>query len=332
MDPLTHTAVGLFLSRAGLKGWTPRASAIVLLAANAPDIDIVTSFGGSLNYLHYHRHLTHSLIASPALALLPVLLVGAVGRKRLNWRGAFFAAWIAVLLHLLLDLTNSYGIRLLLPFSGEWLRLDITNVIDLWIWGVFLFAIAAPFLARLVTSEITSGASRGRPQGRGFAIFALVFLLVYECGRGVLHASAAADLESRVYRGEAPLRVAALPDAANPLRWRGLAETRDAYAVAEVDLMREFDPSGALSFHKTVLDPAIEAARRTHTFQVFLTFAQFPFWRVTPVSEPEKGKRVEVLDMRFGSPAAPGFMATAILDAQLRTVETSFTFGTVRPR
>jgi len=65
MDNLTHTAIGLFLSRAGLNRWTPAATPILLLAANAPDIDIVTLSGGSLNYLHYHRHLTHSLIAMP---------------------------------------------------------------------------------------------------------------------------------------------------------------------------------------------------------------------------------------------------------------------------
>src|ERR1043165_1620564 len=40
MDPLTHTATGLFLSRAGLNRWTPLATPILLLAANAPDIDI----------------------------------------------------------------------------------------------------------------------------------------------------------------------------------------------------------------------------------------------------------------------------------------------------
>src|SRR5579862_3788984 len=69
MDNLTHTAVGLFLSRAGLHRWTPRSTAILLLAANAPDIDILAASRGSLNYLHYHRHITHSLIAMPVMAL-----------------------------------------------------------------------------------------------------------------------------------------------------------------------------------------------------------------------------------------------------------------------
>ena len=69
MDNLTHTAIGLFLSRAGLGRWSPSATPIVLLAANAPDIDVLSAVGGSLNYLHYHRQITHSLVAMPCFSL-----------------------------------------------------------------------------------------------------------------------------------------------------------------------------------------------------------------------------------------------------------------------
>jgi inner membrane protein len=333
MDPLTHTATGLFLSRVGLGRWTPRALPILLLAANAPDIDIVSAAGGSLNYLHYHRHLTHSLAAMPVLALLAVLVVRVASRKPVHWLGAFFAALIAVASHLLLDFTNSYGLRPWLPFSGEWLRLDLTAVIDIWIWAVLLLGIAGPFVARLVGSEVSSGTVREKNPGRGFAIFALAFLLLYNCGRGVLHARAVAELESRLYGGSSvPLRVAALPYPANPLRWRGLVETEDFYDVEDVNLAGEFDPTRGMIFHKPEPNPALEAARRTVAIQEFLRFARFPLWRITPVPEPENGQRVEVLDMRFGTPLAPGFLASAVLDSSLRAVETSFTFGAARPR
>src|ERR1019366_5489165 len=241
MDPLTHTATGLFLSRVGLGRWTPRALPILLLAANAPDIDIVSAAGGSLSYLHYHRHLTHSLAAMPVMALLPVLLVRLGSRKPVHWLGAYFAALVGVASHLLLDFTNSYGIRLWLPFSGEWLRLDLTGVIDIWIWGVVLLGIAGPFVARLVGSEVSSGTVREKNHGRGAAIFALAFLLLYNCGRGVLHARAVAALDSRMYGESIPLRVAALPYAANPWRWGGLVETGDFYHVEHVNLAGEFD-------------------------------------------------------------------------------------------
>jgi inner membrane protein len=327
MDNLTHTLTGLFLSRVGLNRWTPQASAILMLAANAPDIDVLSAAGGSLNYLHYHRHLTHSLAAMPVMAILPVLLVRAISRKPIHWLGAFCASMIAVASHLLLDWTNSYGIRLLLPFSGQWLRLDWTNVIDVWIWAVLLLGLAGPFLARLVGSEITSGSLRQRYPGRGFAGFALCFLLLYDWGRGTLHGRAVAELESRIYGESAPSRAAAMPDAANPLAWRGIVETPDSYAVASLNLAAAFDPAGAQVFHKPDADPAMDAASRSATFQTFLNFSQFPLWRVSPAEEPENSKLVEVMDMRFGSPLAPAFIASAVVDSRLRVLRTWFQFG-----
>ena len=38
---------------------------------------------------------------------------------------------------------------------------------------------------------------------------------------------------------------------------------------------------------------------------------------------------VEVFDMRFGTPVAPGFMARAVVDANLRVVDTSFQYRIV---
>jgi inner membrane protein len=322
MDPLTHTATGLFLSRAGLKRCTPLATPILLLAANAPDCDIAALAGGQLNYLHFHRHLTHSLAAMPVMALLAVAVVRLVARKPVNWLGAWAAAMVAVGTHLALDLTNAYGVRLLLPFSERWLRLDLTSLIDLWIWAVLLLSVAAPFLGRLVGSEITSGAAKPRAYGRGWAVFGLAFLLVYTYGRSVLHTRAEAVLESRIYRGQAPVRVAAMPDAAAPWKWRGIVETSDFYAVEEVNLLGDFDPTQASIYHIAEPDPAIEAARRTNTFQVLLRFAQFPLWRVSPVPEPENARLVELTDMRF-----MGFVASTVVTAGGQVVEPRFTYG-----
>jgi inner membrane protein len=332
MDPLTHTATGLFLSRAGLNRWTPLATPILLLAANVPDIDIVTAAGGSLSYLHYHRHLTHSLVALPVMALLPILVVRVAARKPVRWVGAFCAALLAVASHLLLDLTNVYGVRLLLPFSSQWFRLDLTNVIDLWIWAALLLALAAPFVGRLVGSEIASTAARSRNYGRGWACFALAFLLLYNGARGVLHARATAELDARMYQGADPLRVLAAPDAASPWRWHGVVETRDFYAVEDFSLAAEFDPTRASIFHKPDPNPAIEAAKRTAVFQEFLRFSQFPLWRVLPVPELPDARQVEVVDLRFGSPQAPAFAATALVNGRGQVLQASFDYGRLRPR
>jgi len=119
VDNITHSLTGLVLSRAGLERLTPRAAWILLLAANAPDIDVVSAFGGSLTYLHYHRHLTHSLVALPVLPLFCVLVVRFVSRKPVNWLGAYVIAFIGVASHLVLDLTNTYGVGCCCRFPGS---------------------------------------------------------------------------------------------------------------------------------------------------------------------------------------------------------------------
>jgi inner membrane protein len=332
VDNLTHSLTGILLSRAGLDRLTPRASWILLLAANAPDIDVVTAFGGSLNYLHYHRHITHSLVALPVLPALCVLLVRFASRKPVNWLGAYFIALIGVASHLVLDLTNVYGVRLLLPFSGRWFHWDIANVIDFWIWGVLLFAIFAPLVARMVNAEIGAGNQTRGGARRGFAIFALVFLVLYEGARSVAHARAIAMLDSRIYSGSAARGVAAFPGPANLFRWRGLAETPELVSIQNLDLPGEFDPGAGRTYYKAEPSSALEAARLTPVFQEFLRFSQAPFWQVTPAEQAEGALRVEAMDLRFGDPQAPSFVATAIVDLHHHVLSAWFQFGAAGPR
>lgn len=324
MDPLTHSATGLFLGRAGLNRFSQQAPWILVLAANAPDIDIVTLAGGQLNYLNYHRHLTHSLAAWPLVALLPVLAVRLFTRKPFQWAGAYAISLAAVASHLLLDYTNAYGVRFLLPFSSRWFRLDTTGVVDLWIWAVLLAGLAAPALTRLVNAEI---GARTPHAGRGFAIFALLFLVLYNAGRGALHARATATLDSRIYAGAAPVRVAALPSPVNPLAWRGLVEARDSYTVVDFSLLEDFDPSRGAIFYKAEPGAAIQTANHSTVFRDFFNFSQFPLERSMPLADPEAGTRVEAMDLRFGTPAHPGFVATADLDSRMQIMRAWFTFG-----
>ena len=298
----------------------------MVLAANAPDIDIVTLAGGQLNYLNYHRHLTHSLAALPVMALLPVLAVRLFTRKPFSWLGAYVISLAAVASHLLLDYTNVYGIRFLLPFSARWFHLDLTSVVDLWIWAVLLVALAGPLIARLVNAEI---GARTKNAGRGLAIFALLFLALYNAGRGVLHTRAVATLGSRVYAGAPPQRVAALPGPVNPLAWRGLVETGELYDVVDFSLLEEFDPSRGAIFYKAESSSVLKAANNSPVFRDFFKFSQFPLERTVPLADPDGATRVEATDLRFGTPAQPRFIAVADVNNRLQVVRASFTFGPV---
>jgi len=87
------------------------------LAANAPDMDTYGFFTDSLTYLQVHRGYTHALVFAPLVALVPLLLVKVFTRTRLTMATAitYIGCLVAVLSHLLLDWTNVYGVRLMLP-------------------------------------------------------------------------------------------------------------------------------------------------------------------------------------------------------------------------
>jgi inner membrane protein len=304
MDNLTHTLTGLMMSRAGLSCLHARAPLALMLSANAPDIDGLAIFGGPLTYIRYHRGLAHSIAFWPVMALVALLVVCAVSRTFQSWRPLYALCLIGVASHLLLDWTNTYGVRFLLPFSSEWFHLDLNNLTDLWIWAVLLIGWLMVYMVRMVNAEI--GAKPG--SGRGLAIFALVFFLVFDFGKSVLRERGITILNSRIYDGSVPARVAVFPLGSNPMLWRGWVETPTLFKQYSINIVREFDPSSGATFYKPDAPAAIAAAQSTQVFQTFLGFNQYPRWSVTPVPEPEGGHRVELGDLRFP------FRAIALVD------------------
>src|SRR5918994_3510269 len=124
MDNLTHTLFGATLARTPLGHAGRGTTAALLLSSNAPDIDIVTTAGGALNYLEWHRGPTHGPLGIIGLGCATALLVLA-GRSLFDRRGAadttpnaspaalVLVSTLGVLLHVCLDLPTSYGTRLL---------------------------------------------------------------------------------------------------------------------------------------------------------------------------------------------------------------------------
>jgi inner membrane protein len=315
MDNLTHSLVGLMLARVGLEKTTPHGVAMMVLAANAPDIDAVFWFD-RLKYLEYHRSYPHAFVFMPLVALLPMLLV----RARFTWT-SYLASIAGVFSHLLLDWTNSYGIQLALPFSAHRFRLDMVNIFDVWIWVILLGAVAATALSRLGSHDI--GEAKTAAARREWAWVALAALLVYEGGRFVIHARAVETMAVRLYEGAPPRRVTALPGAFSPFDWRGVIEGDGFVIVAPVEILAGgYDPRFARLYRTPPPVAAMEAAMRTRPFQVFGQFASLPFWRVTPVSD---GLRLDLMDLRFGSPDSPGFASvSAILDGAGNVLRAGF--------
>jgi inner membrane protein len=143
MDNLAHTLVGLAAAKAGLERASPYATAVCVLAANAPDADIVAALKGRWFYLQHHRGITHSIVGTLALALvIPLVFYGVEkliarlrGRPpRIRLGGLVLASVAASATHPLLDWTNNYGVRPFLPWSGKWYYGDLVFIVDPWLW------------------------------------------------------------------------------------------------------------------------------------------------------------------------------------------------------
>lgn len=146
MDNLTHSLVGLAAAKAGLDRLSPGATTLCVLAANAPDSDLVVLvFGGRWAFLHHHRGITHSIVGCIVLALALPLMFHAGDWLLARWRqretrtrltGLLVASILATATHPLLDWMNNYGVRPLLPWNPKWFYGDFVFIIDPFLWIV----------------------------------------------------------------------------------------------------------------------------------------------------------------------------------------------------
>ena len=139
MDNLTHSLTGLMMARVGLGRTTgTRRHADDDPGGKHPGHRCVSSGFPAVSATSKFIAATRILcLMAPVMALLPLLLAGFRGAS-INWR-SYLACLLGVLSHLALDLTNVYGVRLLLPFSSRWLRLDMTDIVDPWILLIFFW-------------------------------------------------------------------------------------------------------------------------------------------------------------------------------------------------
>lgn len=312
MDNLTHSLAGAVLGQLGLKKKTGLGMATLIIAANIPDIDAVATLLDGVQHLAIRRGITHGPIA---MVVLPLLLTGIMilfdgwqtkrGKRPADrlpiHKGWLLAlAYIGCLSHPALDWLNSYGVRLLEPFSSQWFYGDSIFIIDIWIWAAL---IAGVWISR-------RREKKGRDDWQRPAWVSFAAICAYIFANGLITGKAEEDTALAVEQrtGERPEQVVANPMPVTFWRrdmiWEMAGENGKEYGETRFDL---FDGEAFYWKGELVQNNAsprmIEEAKETDA-----NARAFLFWARMPVLEQDKGTEhfsgvgLNISDMRFRDP------------------------------
>lgn len=237
MDSVTQITLGAAVGEAVLgRQLGNRAILWGAFFGTLPDMDAVFSpFFDSVQFIVYHRGLSHSLFA--VVVLSPFLAWGfwrwyrnAVSFWR--WYGFFF---LVLLTHILLDCCTTYGTQLFLPFSDERVAWNTVFIIDP------LYTV--PFLGCVIACCFLNADSRWRRRINAAGLFVSTSYLVMGF---VIHDHVERVFAESLARQNLPTkRFMVCPTPLNTVLWYGVAEGPSDYHVGFYSL---FDADQEIRF------------------------------------------------------------------------------------
>ena len=310
MDNLCHTLAGAALGEAGLKTRTARAMATLMIASNLPDIDVAV-FATDTLAMSFRRGWTHGVLA---MGILPVALAAAMwlwdgwrgGRTSsrapqvaASFSGLLLLSFIGNWLHVLMDFLNSYGVRLLMPFSERWFYGDALYIVE-------------PLLYLTLGGAVVAGRWWGRgstpsrrPAQIGVALAGLY--MVAMVGANLWARSVVRDGLSRAGRpGETRFMVT--PVFANPFRREVIIDVGRRYEKGFLwfEPAPHFRPAG-YGVDTNLTHPEAVRAATVPRAAAFLRWSRFPFF----VFDETSGRtRIFLNDYRYSGPGGRDGWAT----------------------
>jgi inner membrane protein len=309
MDNLAHTLAGVALAQAGFRRMSALGTATLVIGANLPDVDALSYvLGDSVDAFVIRRGWTHGILA---LIVLPLLLAGCMiawdrlVRRRLyrspepvNPRGLFVLAAVGIWSHSLLDLVNTYGVRLMMPFSDRWFYGDTLFVIDPWVWGA------------LALGAIISSSRRRRDVARpdrpaqialgAVAAYMSVMAVSSQVGRSIVERQAVAGPAARTMVSPVPF---------NPLHRRVVRDLGTWYEIGELDWWPRPQYSARRITRKGADFPQSRAAAESEEGAAFLSWARFPRFDINAGRVQE---RVTITDLRYSDESGRGWASVVI--------------------
>lgn len=304
MDTGTHVVMGVAIG--GLATIDPVVAndptlfhavfAGVMLGSQAPDFDTILKFKNNAVYIRNHRGITHSMpfviFWGILIASLIYLIVPEVSFLHL-WLWTF----LAVIIHVFVDIFNAYGTQALRPFTDKWVALGMINTFDPYIFFLHVAGIVAWML--------------GADPAFTFLVMYAIIALYY-----VKRVFDKREITKKIYEVFPKTELIALSPTRKQNHWRVAISTHNRYYVGTVvdghiQLMDEFERV------KIPNSPLIELAKTDKNISAFLSFSPIYRWEII---EREEYTEVRFMDLRYRSKGRYPFVAVVHIQGQQKII------------
>jgi len=302
MDTSTHIVMGIGLT--GLAAIDPTlihnpttSYAIMfgtIIGSVIPDIDTVLKIKDNANYIRHHRGITHSL---PMTILWPLIItvVAAYFFPQANNFHVWIWTFLAVFLHVFVDIFNSYGTQAIRPLSYRWVAFGIISIFDPLIFGLHIAGFAAWYVF-----------------GHSGDIFLIVYglLVLYYLLRTFQHHQAVLSVKMDY----PDVQSIFLSPAFKWQHYHMAASSESAFLVGEVKaknvkLIDHFQQQPLPSTE------AIHIAKQDKNIRAFLSFSPIYRWEI---SDKHGFMEIRFIDLRYLSNGRYPFVAIAWIDTSQR--------------
>lgn len=307
MDLVSHALAGALVASVGLQSkYGIVASATMVAASLAPDVDNVALVLGPQGFFEYHRHpLTHSMGGAVLLSAALTAVVCLATPLKQPWL-VFGISFSGMMLHLLADLLTPWPIPLFYPFSNNTYSLDVIHFFD-------------PFLLAVLAAGTFAAI---KWPDKGVLVVAIMLLVVGGyLGFRVYARETAVHLARD---GKTTSNVTAVPHGLSPLVWDVIEREDGGYAYCVVDSLSH-QVQSCQTIHSSSNGPAVAASRSSPLVQSFLKRSRFP---VSFVRQEGDRTTVEWRDVHLmiGGGAIRG--VKVVLDGQGQMVEEKYELNT----
>ncbi len=303
MDTATHITMGIAIG--GLATLDPVVqqdttlftSIMVgaIIGSHAPDFDTILKLRNNAVYIRHHRGITHSMPAvffwGISVSSLIYLFVPEV-----NFLHLWLWTFLAVILHVFVDVFNAYGTQAYRPFTKKWVAYGFISTFDPYIFSLHVIGIIAWLL--------------GANPGYTWLLIYFIILLYY-----IKRFIDKREIVKIIHGNFAGVEQIATSPTTKQNIWRVALTTTNYYYVGRVG-----------DGHITIEDrfaripvpdnELITAAKQDKNISAFLSFSPIYRWEI---SEYDDFSEVRFIDLRYRSEEGHyTFIAIVQIDDNMR--------------